>query len=614
MTRHAKHFAALLAIAALSPAALAQLDNQWLAFVQDTNRIKNPDGSIATLITNNGDEKHFAIGDFNNDGWTDLAMVTKIPSSIPGMRRGYLMMNENGTLVDRSLEYATDADVGGSFGLFDTSDYRKVQAADLNGDGLLDLVTCSTNVGSESSNPKYLSHPRVYINKGFDVNGAWLGFRYEEARIPTLLGQNGQLAAPRFCSIAAGDVTGDGFVDLYAVQYHDTETGYYDNVNNTDGDRLLVNDGNGYFTDSGTTRMTQAMLDSHFGTECKVADMNGDGTPDIVKDSTRSAPINLSIAYNSDTSVGTFDVFQQFNPSGGPYHIDVGDLNNDGRLDAILTDDGADRYMFNTGNDALGRVVWSPAKTFAFVIGADESFGGENHIADLDGDGWADAIISDVDHDILGCSRHARIYHNPGGVPGSTSIQLVEEAGTSGWRGAEGIFPADVAGTYDEAVFDLDNDGDMDIVFARCAGTSVFVNQESACSLTKYGDGVANSTGVPALIDFSGTTSISHDHFVLKARQAPPLKTCLFIMGTAPQDPPVPFGDGVRWIGGTVKRMGITMSDTQGDVSFPAAFTAPPLSTLVAGDTRYFMLWYRDPAGGPNGFNGSNALAAPICP
>jgi hypothetical protein len=38
------------------------------------------------------------------------------------------------------------------------------------------------------------------------------------------------------------------------------------------------------------------------------------------------------------------------------------------------------------------------------------------------------------------------------------------------------------------------------------------------------------------------------------------------------------------------------------------------LNTLVPGDTRYFMLWFRDPAGGPNGYNGSSALQATICP
>src|SRR5437762_1414054 len=130
MTRHAKHFAALLATAALSPAALAQFDNQWAAFSNDTaNRIHNPDGSVATQITNNGDEKHFAYGDFNGDGWLDLAIVTKQPASFPGMRRGYLLINDGtGVLVDRTAQYGVDSDFAGSMGLLDLVDSRKVKA------------------------------------------------------------------------------------------------------------------------------------------------------------------------------------------------------------------------------------------------------------------------------------------------------------------------------------------------------------------------------------------------------------------------------------------------------------------------------------------------------
>jgi hypothetical protein len=614
MTRHAKHIGAILATAALSPLAAAQFNNNWVTYANDTsNRIHNPDGSVATQVTNNGDEKHFAFGDFDGDGWIDLVMVTKNQASFPGGRQGFLLMNDHGVLVDRTAQLASDSDLAGSMGLLDLVDYRKVKAIDVNGDGLLDLVTCATNLGGESSNPKYLSHPRVYINKGFDTSGNWLGFRYEDARIPALVGANGQLAAPRFCSIAVGDVTGDGFPDIYAVQYHSTETGYTDNPNNTNGDRLLVNDGSGFFSDSGTTRMSQSMLNSQFGTECKIADVNGDGVNDVIKCSTLDSPIQLSVSYNQPSSVGFFNLFQPFYLSQSPYHVDLGDLNNDGKLDAVVSDDGADRYIFNTGNDSLGRVIWGTANVFHFVTGQDDGFGSENHIVDLNNDGWKDVIISDFDHDLPGCSRRCHIYHNPGGTVGSTSIQLIEEAGSNGWRGVNGMFPSDLSGSFDEAVFDIDNDGDMDIVIGRCSGTFVWLNQESSCTLTKYGTPVANSTGLPALIDFSGTTSLAHNDWVLKAKQCPHNKTCLFIYGTT-QIAPVPFGNGVREIGGTIKRMSVTTTDASGNVAFPVDWTQAPQNSLVPGDTRYWMLWFRDPAGGPAGYNGSSALAATICP
>ena len=65
---------------------------------------------MATEITGSADEKHFAWGDFNRDGWVDVVMVLKIPASFPGKRRGFLLMNEGGVLVDRTAQYAGDSD------------------------------------------------------------------------------------------------------------------------------------------------------------------------------------------------------------------------------------------------------------------------------------------------------------------------------------------------------------------------------------------------------------------------------------------------------------------------------------------------------------------------
>src|SRR5262245_3082488 len=108
---------AALAASFLSTSALAQLNVEWATFANEsTARLHNPNGAGATQVTSNTDEKHFAYGDFNLDGWTDLVMVTKFPTSEPGMRRGFLLMNENGVLVDRTAQYASDSDQAGSQG------------------------------------------------------------------------------------------------------------------------------------------------------------------------------------------------------------------------------------------------------------------------------------------------------------------------------------------------------------------------------------------------------------------------------------------------------------------------------------------------------------------
>ena len=178
---------------------------------------------------------------------------------------------------------------------------RDVQCVDLDGDGWEDIVTATT---LSDGDPKYLSHPRVYRNKGM-VGGVWQGFKYEEARIPQLLVIGSGLAvAPRFCSVSVGDVTGDGFPDLYFADYDGTETGIGEPSHWDLNDRLLVNDGFGFFTDSGTTRMISAMLYSAFGMASEIVDMNGDGFKDVVKDSALGTPTAVSVAYNDPNNVG----------------------------------------------------------------------------------------------------------------------------------------------------------------------------------------------------------------------------------------------------------------------------------------------------------------------
>ena len=177
-----------------------------------------------------------------------------------------------------------------------------------------------------------------------------------------------------------------------------------------------------------------------------------------------------------------FDAFHTL----APYHMAYGDLNNDGRIDGVFADDDPDRYRYNLGNDPLGRVIWGPAKTYQFLAGGDDGFGGNNLIVDLDHDGWNDVLQCDIDPDDSSYSRRLHIYHNPGGEVGS-QITLREERqtpGSGGWLGAVGFKQADLKAAHDVAFFDLDEDGDNDIVLGRSVGTFVWLNQVVANLVT----------------------------------------------------------------------------------------------------------------------------------
>jgi hypothetical protein len=419
----------------------------WIAFSDATTERLIADSAVSSADVQ---EKDFAWGDVDLDGDIDLLCVRKEPWNTPGRFRNVLFINEGpaeghaiaGVLVDRTAQYASSADDGGS-GMLDPTADRDAHLIDVDGDGWLDIVT-STTYGE--GQPKTISHPRVYINLR-DDGGAWAGFRYEQARTPQLP------ATPHFCGVGAGDVTGDGFVDLYFVDY-----------NNTLEDRLWINDGFGFFVDESDARLTTAMRESDFGVHAVIADMNGDGRADIVKDrgsTLTQPPLRVSVIYNDPAIPGFFNAIEHIY-NGNPYHTEVADLNNDGLLDLVIEDDGTDRYLINQGNGPDG---YADFVDTTFATGPD-SFGGNILVTDLDVDGYDDVLIADVDVDCCGCTRSMRMWRNLGDIP-SVTFELHDG----------GIPLADRTGTHDVASFDINGDDLPDLVLGTCTGMSVWIQQ-----------------------------------------------------------------------------------------------------------------------------------------
>ncbi|MEM7309129.1 MAG: VCBS repeat-containing protein [Planctomycetota bacterium] len=459
----------------LAPQLSAQFGNEWVELTDNAGSL----GLDALDLSGLNNEVDFAWADLDQDGWTDLVVVRKEPFSTIGKRTNLLLMNEGGLLVDRTRDYARAADIEGDEGFLTPTNDRDVALADVDQDGWLDVVTAPT---LSFDDPKHLGHPRVYMNLGAD-GGAWNGLEYQDARFPQLFQfTTGLPENPVFCALAAGDVTDDGYPDLYFSDYDISNEGVFggplqDPLEDLD-DRLLINDGAGYFADQSQLRMTETMLLSRFGTDCKIADINGDGYNDVLKETSLGVPYYAAAVYNNPADPGMFNIFDDFH-TFSPYHIGVGDLNNDGRLDVAFADDNPDRYRYNLGNDPLGRVIWGPAKTYEFLSGGDDGFGGNNLIVDLDHDGWNDVLQADIDPDDSSVTRRLHIYHNPGGAVGE-EITLREEReldGDGGWIGAVGFEEDDLKAVHDMAFFDLDQDGDDDLILGRAFGTHVWLNQ-----------------------------------------------------------------------------------------------------------------------------------------
>jgi len=146
-------------------------------------------------------------------------------------------------------------------------------------------------------------------------------------------------------------------------------------------------------------------------------------------------------------------------------------------------------------------------------------------------------------------------------------------------------------------------------------GNSNGIPDECECAATSYCTTSPNSVGPGTLIWSVGLPSLSINNFWLVAVQAPPGQFGIFYYGNTTANQP--FGEGIRCVGGLTFRLEPVVIGGNGRAGDHLDFTQPPansgLGEITPGSTWYFQFWYRDPTGGPVGFNFSDGLAVTFC-
>lgn len=127
-----------------------------------------------------------------------------------------------------------------------------------------------------------------------------------------------------------------------------------------------------------------------------------------------------------------------------------------------------------------------------------------------------------------------------------------------------------------------------------------------------------NSNGTAASLTMTGTSSIGDNNMTLVCQAASPNRPGIYFYG--PNQISVPFGEGVRCVGGSIFRVPpAIITDGAGTASKALDFNSPPTGgggagAILPGSTWNFQFWYRDPPGGASGFNLSEGLSVDFCP
>lgn len=277
-----------------------------------------------------------------------------------------------------------------------------LDAADLNGDGALDVVVGSTppaqevavlfGVGDGTFAPPVGYPVSHYVN---DIDLADLdgdgdidvaASAHSGSRV-YILKNDGQgnlsfepvVWTPNPVLIALSDVDADGDIDLVASQRENDPNAAI---------RVHLNTGSAAFVAGAVASVTTLTgLNGPEGVDC--TDVDGDGDLDVVVCMYNSNGVGTAGVLHNDGS-GNFGSVSEQSIGGQNHGLQGSDLNGDGFPELVLADFGLDRIHVLENDGAGGFPTQS-----VFPVGQKPQTLGD--FADMDGDGRCDFVIANVD-------------------------------------------------------------------------------------------------------------------------------------------------------------------------------------------------------------------------
>ena len=366
--------------------------------------------------------------DINNDNLLDLFFTGGT-----GTDKVYL---NNGTGFDRVISYLLPED-------FEYYDYESqgVATGDLNNDGYDDIFI-STQKGYQNV---------LLINNQDDTFDA---IPAEESGIDN---------ADWSISSVMGDINGDGLLDIFVTNYVKEDSSYVDSLTGlivfdhiayrnilyiNQGDHVFSDDSEAYgITKKGTT-LAAAFTDYDNDMDMDLYVINDFGQylePNELYRKLNGTNVLEDVSISSGANIGLFGM-----------GVAVGDYDNDLDLDYYITNIGRNSLLRNNGNGTFNDVANEAAVQDSSITEVGAKVGWGTGFFDFNQDGLLDLFISNgyipADSSIVNPLRNPNaLYQNLGnGVFTEVSSEMRVDL-TTVCRGA--------------ATGDLDNDGDLDMIF-----------------------------------------------------------------------------------------------------------------------------------------------------
>ncbi len=205
-----------------------------------------------------------------------------------------------------------------------------IAIVDVNGDGRPDMIVATD---FEAGNPN---------SGGVSV---LLGNGDGTFQLPVTYSSGGYGAI----SLAIADVNGDGHLDLIVANVCQSSTGCdYHYAYGSVG--VLLGNGDGTFQPAVVSSISAG--DIHW---TALADLNGDGTPDLVV-----ADADTTVGVLLGNGDGTFQPLVGYNSGGPSFALTIGDVNGDGKPDIVAGVTAAVSVLLGNGDGTFQSPILSP--------------------------------------------------------------------------------------------------------------------------------------------------------------------------------------------------------------------------------------------------------------